>query len=218
MVKRSLTQQSDNNPKTKYSNGKTLENFPFLIHLAPKRLFRQHALLDLLDLVTEHFVCLHQVRNRLAGMEYRRMVLSSDRSPDNSQRRFRMLFAQVHRDLARLCDLTRTTRRLELLLRQSQVFTHHFLNVIDRNLLLRKLYVHFQYLLGQRDRNLFAEERCIRHQRRESSLYLTDIRIDIIGQEIDHLVRHIGPETKRFVTDNLDLPGPATATAPTTPI
>lgn len=68
MVKRSLTQQSDNNPKTKYSNGKTLENFPFLIHLAPKRLFRQHALLDLLDLVTEHFVCLHQVRNRLAGM------------------------------------------------------------------------------------------------------------------------------------------------------
>ena len=150
--------------------------------------------------LTEHFVCLHQVRNRLAGMEYRRMVLSSDRSPDNSQRRFRMLFAQVHRDLARLCDLTRTTRRLELLLRQSQVFTHHFLNVIDRNLLLRKLYVHFQYLLGQRDRNLFAEERCIRHQRRESSLYLTDIRIDIIGQEIDHLVRHIGPETKRFVT------------------
>ena len=52
MVKRSLTQQSDNNPKTKYSNGKTLENFPFLIHLAPKRLFRQHALLDLLDLVS----------------------------------------------------------------------------------------------------------------------------------------------------------------------
>lgn len=81
MVKRSLTQQSDNNPKTKYSNGKTLENFPFLIHLAPKRLFRQHALLDLLDLVTEHFVCLHQVRNRLAGMEYRRMVLPPIEAP-----------------------------------------------------------------------------------------------------------------------------------------
>ena len=106
MVKRSLTQQSDNNPKTKYSNGKTLENFPFLIHLAPKRLFRQHALLDLLDLVTEHFVCLHQVRNRLAGMEYRRMVLSADRSPDNSQRRFRIRYIAIWR----ACAISRVRR------------------------------------------------------------------------------------------------------------
>ena len=79
----------------------------------------------------------------------------------------------------------------------------------------------FRISRGQRDRNLFAEERCIRHQRRKSSLYLTDIRIDIIGQEIDHLVRHIGTrDCKRFVTDNLDLriAGPATATvAPTSP-
>ena len=86
---------------------------------------RKHLLLDLLDLVAEHLVRLHQVRNRLAGVQHRRMVLAADRRADSRQRSLRVLLAQVHRYLARLRDLARTTRRIELLRTESQVFAHH---------------------------------------------------------------------------------------------
>ena len=76
-----------------------------------------------------------------------------------------MLLRKVHRYLASLRYITRTLRRVEGILVDVVVLTHRANDMVDSNLLLRKLHIDLEDILGERDSNLTAEERRISNKR-----------------------------------------------------
>ena len=77
------------------------------------RLSGKHEFLDFLDLPAECLIRFEQVGNRLARMEYRCMITSADSRTDGRKRCFRVLFGQVHGDLARFRAISRAFCRVE---------------------------------------------------------------------------------------------------------
>ena len=140
-----------------------------------------------------------------AGVTPKPAFAAADGRADRGQRRLGVLLGQIHGDLPRLRDLARPLRRVEPFGIEGQVAAYHLDDVFDRNLLLIELHVGFENLFGQRRGDLPSEERRVGHQRRQRAFDFPHIGIDILRQELDYLLRHLGPQLPGLALYDLDL-------------
>ena len=164
----------------------------------------QDQFFELFHLSLKSLVRFDLVRYRLAGVQHRGVVASSDSRTDGDQRGFGVLLGQVHGDLTRLSHFAGSFGRIEALDVDMQEVADDFDDVLDCDLFLAYPDIDLQNLLDERQGNFLAHIDGIGYQGRQSALDFPDVGGDIVRQVADDFVRKLEAEFLSLDSDDLD--------------
>ena len=161
-------------------------------------------LLQFHHIFPEEAVGVHEILDRLAGVDHCGMIPAAEVLADRLEGLFGEGFGQVHSDLSRLNDLAFAGFLQQFIIGNIEILTDHTLYSFDSYLLTASFHEITEYLFCQFKVYFPLIKRRLCQKGDQSAFQLTYVAVDIISQIFNYFFWHFEPVVLHLPLENID--------------